>query len=112
MTLLVLTAAFAYLFDAFLVGALFALFRVRHNWRLPRWPALLILLVVFVVVDTYWLPAVTVLDARLTIGNTRIAKALGVSGEVPLINFFSIGWFDVLVWGVQVVVASWVADRL
>lgn len=112
MVLVIATAVFAYLIDAFLVGTFLVACKLRCGWRVSNWLAPFILMVVFAFLDTYWIPAVTVLDARIVIGNSRVAKALGVSGEFPVTNFLSIGWFDVLVWGAQVIVAAWVAGWL
>jgi hypothetical protein len=108
-TLLLLTTAFAYCLDSIFVGALFALSRHRYGWRWSKWQTLLALLVVFIVLDVYWLPAATVADARLTIGNGSIAEVLGIAREFSLVEFFSLGWLDIFVWSGQVILAVRVA---
>lgn len=110
MLLLILTMVFAYLLDAVFVGAVFAVGHLRWGWRLSGWRAPIVLLMVFIGIDLYWLPAASVVDARLIIGNTSVADALGISREVALIDFFSIGWLDVLIWGGQVILAGRVAN--
>ena len=112
MVVFIITGVILYLIDTFLIGVLLAFWRLRWGQHLSRRLTPFVLMVIFAFLDTYWLPTVIALDLRIVIGNSRAAEALGVSGEVPLINLIGFGWFDVLVWGVQVIVAAWVADRL
>ena len=68
------------------------------------------LLVLFAVLDFYWVPAAVALDLTLKIGNPSAAAVFG--GELPATEMLSLGWFEVLVWVTQGLVAVWVADRL
>ena len=52
------------------------------------------------------------LDGRIRILNPTIANTLGLSGETTFVELFSLGWFDLLLWAMQVLVAVWVADKL
>lgn len=112
MVFLLVTTAFAYLIDAFFVGALLAFWRLHGRWHVAKRIEPFVLMGVFLFLDCYWLPAVMALDARIIIGNARVAEMLGVAGEFPLIDLFTVGWFGIVMYGVQVIIAVWVAERL
>jgi hypothetical protein len=48
----------------------------------------------------------------LRILNHAAAELLGIVGEISIIDLLDVGWFDLLVWVTQVVVAVWVANKL
>lgn len=106
------TLAFAYLIEAVFVGATICALRTRFDLRVFRRTAPLYLFGVFAFLDLYWIPAIVVLDLRLKILNPAVVEILGKSGEFPAIELLSFGWFDIVVWAVQVLVAVWVADRM
>ncbi len=64
------------------------------------------------VLDLYWHPAILIADIRFRILNPSLAKALRVSGEHTVAEFLGIGWFDICAWVGQILIATWVADKL
>jgi hypothetical protein len=110
--LFLVTVAVAYIVDAVLVGAFLYVLRSRFSLNLSKISAPLTLLIIFAFLDLFWIPAIVVLDGRIRILNHTIATTLGLSGETTFVELFSVGWFDLLVWAMQVLVAVWVADKL
>ena len=110
--LILVTAAISYLVDAVLMGALLYALRDRFSLKLSKMSAPAVLLLIFALLDLYWMPAAAALDIRLRILNQTVSEFLGLRGEVSLAEAYDIGWFDLLVWVIQVVVAVWVADKL
>jgi hypothetical protein len=72
----------------------------------------MVLLATFAVLDLYFVPAVVAVDIRVRILNQTVAEWLGLSGEISVIELSDIGWFDLLVWAMQVLVAARVAETL
>jgi hypothetical protein len=109
---ILVTGASLYLLDAVLMGVLLYVLRERYSLKLSKMSAPLLLLMTFAFLDLYWMPAAAALDIRLRILNHTAAELLGVVGEISVIELLDIGWFDLLVWAIQVVVALWIADKL
>ncbi|MHC5211141.1 MAG: hypothetical protein ACYTG2_10525 [Planctomycetota bacterium] len=112
MTFFLATCVFAYLLDAVLVGFAVSAPLLRRR-RVPSPRALLVLLIaVFAVLDTYFLPAIHALDLHITVGNAEVARYLETSdGSLPDI-IADIGLLDVGIWVVQALVASAIVARL
>jgi hypothetical protein len=110
--LLLATAATSYFLDAVFVGALLYALRSRFSLRLSKVIAPMVLLATFAVLDLYFVPAVAAVDIRVRILNQTVAEWLGLSGEISVIELSDIGWFDLLVWAMQVLVAARVAETL
>ncbi len=112
MLILGATVAFDYLLKAVLVGmAFYALFGQRAGRSHGR-RNLYILFAVFAVLGLYELPAVWSLDATITVGNKEIADFFSLEEKAHLSDLYTIDWWDIIVWLLQAVVASHVADRL
>jgi hypothetical protein len=109
---ILVTGASLYLLDAVLMGVLLNLLRERYSLKLSKMSAPLLLLMTFAFLDLYWMPAAAALDIRLRILNHTAAELLGIVGEISVIELLDIGWFDLLVWAIQVVAALWIADKL
>ena len=109
---ILVTGASLYLLDAVLMGVLLYVLRDRYSLKSSIMSAPLLLLMTFAFLDLYWMPAAAALDIRLRILNHTAAELLGVVGEISVIELLDIGWFDLLVWAIQVVVALWIADKL
>jgi hypothetical protein len=110
--LILVRRASLYLLDAVLMEVLLYALRDRYSLRLSNMSAPLVLFAAFAFLDLYWMPAAAALDVRLRILNETLAELLGVIGEFSVIELLDIGWFDLLVWVMQVVVALWVAGKL
>jgi hypothetical protein len=114
MILFIATIIINYLLTAIVVGiTFFALF--GHRIPMPPFKqkkSLLVLFCIFAFLDIYWIPAILSLDATITIGNKQIANSLGLKGEVSLGEMFGIGWFDVIAWIIQSIIAHFVGIRV
>jgi hypothetical protein len=110
--ILLTTIAFDRLVQAVLIGALLDVLRYRFSLRFSKVRDLLILLAIFAFLDLYWLPALTILDARIRVLNPEITNVMGLSKETPLIELVGFGWLDLFIWWMQIIVAVWVADKL
>lgn len=113
MTAVILTVAtglFAYFIDGVLIGFALAAVRLRYGTPPLDRKLFLGLLVCFAALDLYWLPAVLSLDPSVRIRNPNAAALFGEWWDASTIIGF--GWFDVLVWAVQGVVAIGIAERL
>lgn len=79
---LIAVGLIGYIVASLTVGiSYFALFGERIGLRYKR-TAFLILLVLFAVLDLYWIPAVAPLDMSITIGNQDVARVL--EAEAPI----------------------------
>ena len=108
--LFVASGVFAYAVDGVLVGALVGALRLRSGGPSLNRRLLLGLVVLFAALDLYWIPAILALDLTFKIGNPKAAAVLGSEFEgAEMITF---GWFEIVVWVIQGLVAVWIADRL
>lgn len=113
MTAVVLTSstvALAYVLDAVLVGALLAALRLRSGAAASGRRLFLGLLLTFAALDLYWVPAVLALDVTVKIGDPDAIAVFGAgfSGR----DLMRLGWFEIVVWVGQGLVAVAVAGRL
>jgi hypothetical protein len=69
-------------------------------------------LAIFAFLDFSWMPAAIALDVRFRIQNETVADFLSLSGEHAAIEVFDFGWFELLIWSLQALVAIWLADKL
>ena len=98
--------------DILLVGISFYALRKRFNWNLAPKMCFVILIVIFALLENYIVPMIFVLDATITIRNAEITKLFDISPNYPLINLFSLGFFDFIIWSVQEFVAGIIGERL
>jgi len=102
----------AYCLDIVLIGLAFQALVRRFSWRFSPGGRLLILFLVFALWESYYFPAVVVLDLTYTIENEAIAKAFDFSPNEPLIELFGLGWFELTTWSIQALLASWVGEKM
>ena len=109
--LVILTALLAYLIDAILVGfGVAVVLTARRQERLGLL-GIAALFVVCAFLDSYFIPALSHLDATLTIANVELLSSLGMQRETPLSELFEVEFTDSRVWGAQVIVALVVGQR-
>lgn len=111
LALVVATGMLAYGTDAVLVGLGLALYRSRTGRGQLGFATVGVLFLLFVLLDLYPFPALAALDATLHVGNPSLASLFEVDRDLPLTDFFQVGFFDALVWAAQVALAAWVAAR-
>ena len=110
--IVLITAAFGYLIDALLVGIALGMFSIRFGWNLSSRKVPLILFLVFGFLDLYALPALLALDATITIRNTAMAKLMNLYPNYPFVELLGFGWYEIIIWLVQVFVALLVMNKL
>lgn len=92
--------------ESTLVGLAFSVFMSASGRpHAPRWQWILVLVAVFAVLDTFYLPAVRVLDARLEIRNPEISRLIGPNAPVDLGELLYPGPGDLASWVIQGLIA-------
>ena len=113
MVVVLATIVVSYLVEGTLVGLAAAALERRFGWRFSRWKGTILIVLAFVFLDTYWLPAVISLDARVTIGNSYITSMFGLGHQpIALSELYGPSMFDLVVWAFKVLVAGFVMDRV
>jgi len=100
-----------YLVDIFLVGASFAAIKRVFNLNISVIKSILILIVAFALLDNLVTPLVDYLDLTFTIRNQEIANFFELKENTPASMFFSIGYFDFIIWLVESLIAVFVVDK-
>ncbi len=109
---LLVVAIITYSGSSVLVGiSFFAVFGNRIDVRYNR-IAFLVLFAIFALIDVYWVPSVSALDMTVTIGNPKIATALGLESPFRVNDILTFGWFDVAVWLVQTAIGYFVGMKI
>jgi hypothetical protein len=97
---------------ATLVGiAYFALFGHRMD-RPPSKRDFLALFAIFAFLGLYELPAIVSLDATITVRNPEIVRFFELEPHSPLLELYSLDWFDLFIWMTQSALALFVGERL
>jgi hypothetical protein len=104
-TTILATFAIDYLLEAVFVGCAWAAATYRFELPAPTKRGASALLPVFAFLDLYWFPAIAAADLRFTIGNPRLAQLVGLGPNANATDLFTIGFFDLVLWGLQTVVA-------
>jgi hypothetical protein len=109
---LILLIALAYLGASVCVGiSFFAVFGWRFGTGYSR-KAFLGLLVVFAVLDLYWIPAIAPLDMTIIFGNHEVAQAFEAESGIRVNDIIEIGWFDIVVWSLQTALGYFAGMRV
>lgn len=108
----VISVLLAYLIDTLLVGMAFFALKARFRWSVSRGKCFLILFATFAFKDLLWWPAFYFLDVVFTVRNTELAQLLALRPDQPLMSFFDPGFFDLFLYAVQTVVATWVGTKV
>lgn len=107
-----MTLILDFLIPPVLVGiAMFALVR-RFGWNLSSRMLLLVLFLAFGFLSSYFIPALIVLNATITVHNAEVAQTLDLPPDLPLLELFIPGWFEMIIWLIQAWIAIWVATSL
>ena len=106
-TLIILTALMAFIFDVSLVGCAYGVFLATRPPARPtrRWPTVIFLMVVFAIYGTYYYPAAYCLDLTISIGNSTIAEFIGPNQSLNDGSIFGIGCSSVVTWFVEALIA-------
>ena len=112
MIVFILTIAIIYLIDTILVGTAFYALKVRFKWAISPKLCFAILVILFALLQNAMLPMMYVLDVTFSIGNEEIAKAIEVMPDEPVINLFEFGLFELIMWGIQALMAGYIGNKL
>jgi hypothetical protein len=108
----VLTFAAYYLVEGVLVGALLGLIHIRTGIGVWERRTVISLLMAFATLDCLWLPAAAWMDLRVTIGNPDAATWIGLPANTAVSTLFTPGFFELTVWGIQLLIAISTANVL
>jgi hypothetical protein len=112
MFLLIVTVFIDYLIMSVLVGiSFFSLFGHRIKSPFSR-KVLIAMLVIFAVLDIYYLPALFSLQITMTVGNQEVANFFELKENMDVGDFFEPGWFDFIVWMLQSLLAYVVGTKV
>jgi hypothetical protein len=112
MVIFISTIILMYLIDTFLVGVSFFSLKQRYQWSISKRMSLLLLFMIFAFLEFYILPMVIVLDLTFTVRNAEIADLLGLKPDEPFAGLFGFGFFEIVVWIVQALLASLIGELL
>ena len=79
MLVFIVTMVLALVIDSFLVGITFYALKNRFQWNISYRTGFIMLFLIFVFLDNYWLPMMHVLDLTFTFGNQEIAKVVDLT---------------------------------
>ena len=112
MWILLLTIVFDYILITVLVGIATGFAALRRSWDPRKRITLVGLFLVFGLLELFFVPAILVMDATVTIGNQQIAESFGLSANTPVSDLLTVAWYDAFVWLAQGVFAQAVAARV
>lgn len=111
MTSLIAVTISAYLISSIAVGiSFYAFLGERIGLRYNRL-AFFGLLVVFAILDMYWVPAIIPLDMTVSFGSKEVVSALELESEIRVNDIIDFGWFDVDEWLVQTIIGYFVGMK-
>jgi len=105
MWILVITFVLIVLGESVLVGMAAAALSRRLRWEPGVWLLSAIFLAVFAILETFYLPALRVLDARLEIRNPELARLIGPGSPIELSEWLTPSLEDPLWWALQSAIA-------
>ena len=112
MTGLIAVIIIAYLIESVAIGiSFYALFGERIGFRYNRL-AFLGLLIVFAILDSYWVPAIVPLDMTVTFGSKEAASSLEVESGIRVNDLIDFGWFEIIVWVAQTAIGYFVGMKV
>jgi len=101
-----------YLIDTFLVGITFYSLKNRFQWHISYRTSLLILFIIFALIEYSLLPMLFFLDLTFTVGNADIAKFFHLKPNEPAMNLFGFGFFEIMIWAGQSLLASFIGEEI
>ena len=112
MVVLIITLVLVVLIDSFLVGITFYALKNRFLWNISYRTAFIILFLVFVFLDNYWLPMMHVLDLTYTVGNHEVAKFFDLAPNEPVEDLFGFGLVDFVIWAIEALIATYSGEKV
>jgi hypothetical protein len=109
--LVIITAFIGLTLQCAMVGACLALYELRTGRVVSRWISFPALLFIFACLQTYFLPAIAVSDASITIRQEDVARYLGTTPDMPLMQLFKFSVIDLVTLTLEATLAIWFARR-
>ena len=74
--------------------------------------SLVILFLIFAILENYILPLLIVLDVSLTVGNPEIVELFDLKPNIPALELFSFGLYEILIWLIQSLLAAFIGEKI
>ena len=112
MIIFILTEIASIIIEAALIGIAFFSLRQKYNWNISYKLCMVSLAGIFVISDCWTLPALYSLDATVTINNQDITTLFNIGKDYPIINLFSPGKLDIIIWLLQSLIAATIGNKM
>jgi hypothetical protein len=74
--------------------------------------SLVILFLIFAILDNYILPLLIVFDVSFTVGNPEIVELFDLEPNMPALELFGLGLYEIIVWLIQSLLAAFIGERI
>jgi hypothetical protein len=112
MLIFIISFVLAYFIDALIVGIAFQSLKRHFQWKISPSQSFLLLFIVFAFFELYQWPMFNSLDITFTVHNQEMARAFGFKPGMPLSDLFQLGVFEIFMWSVQALLASFLGERI
>lgn len=100
-----------FLIDSIIIGLIYGIFRLYYKKDINSKLECLLLIIIFAFNGLYSLPILLYFDFSFTIGNEAVANFFNLKPNMRLHEFLSFGAFDIIFYGIQAIIAQWVAYK-
>ena len=100
-----------YLADIILVGLAFSAVKKAFQLNISVISSIIILIITFGLFDNLLTPIIAYLDITFTVHNQEIVNFLDLKENMPASMFFSIDYFDLIIWIIESLIALFVVDK-
>jgi hypothetical protein len=84
----------------------------HYQWKFSGHKNFLILFLIFAFLDNFLWPMFSVLDATITVRNPDIVQMLNLQPDEPIEGFVGFGWFEIIIYGIQTLLATYIGDKI
>ncbi len=100
-----------FVIDSIIIGLVYGVFRLYYKKDINSKLECLLLIIIFALNGLYILPISLYFDFSFTIGNEAIANIFNLKPNMRLHEFLSFGVFDIIIYGIQAIIAQWLAYK-
>lgn len=100
-----------FLIDSIIIGLVYGVFRLYYKKDINSKLECLLLIIIFALNGLYILPISLYFDFSFNIGNEAIANIFNLKPNMRLHEFLSFGVFDIIIYGIQAIIAQWLAYK-
>ena len=101
-----------YIIDTILVGLAFYSLKIRFKWKITPKQTFITLVICYAMLDNYLWPLIHATDLKIIIGNKEIAEFLDMEEPIPLLELFSPGISDFVIYCIQAFVGGIVGSKV